>query len=111
MSETEAETNKVDLEVEKLKAKISHLCDYVDTIAEKEGFENTRRTINKLKDRQKRRKIQEFKSYVDKALWFAQTFGLEVNLVKFSDVRDTPYTLDNKTVPERKNVIRNFLSL
>ena len=46
---------------------------------------NCGKRFSELKERQQRRKIRELKTYVEQALWFAETFGLKLSSVGFKD--------------------------
>jgi len=42
--------------------------------------------IHEVKNKQKLRKTRELKTYVQKALWFAEGFGLKLDCAKFNEV-------------------------
>lgn len=50
-------------------------------VENREVMVNSGKPINKVSDRQKRRKLSKFKQSATKALWFAETFGLEVESI------------------------------
>ena len=84
-------------DIEKLKKESAHLWEYFDKISEQEGFKNCGKNINEVKERQQRRKIRELKTYVDKALWFAGTFGLQLSSVEFKDDTGKFHTMEYHT--------------
>jgi hypothetical protein len=84
-------------DIEKLKKENAHLWEYFDKISEQEGFKNCGKNINEVKERQQRRKIRELKTYVDKALWFAGTFGLQLSSVEFKDDTGKFHTMEYHT--------------
>ena len=43
---------------------------------------NCGKSFLELKERQQRRKIRELKTYVEQALWFAETFGLKLSITE-----------------------------
>lgn len=72
----------------------TRLCQYIDIISEQEGFQNCGKPISEVKGRQQRRKIRELKTYVEKALWFAETFGLKLSSVEFADDDGKLHTIE-----------------
>jgi hypothetical protein len=84
-------------EIEKLQNENTNLWQYFDKISEQEGFKNCGKPILELKDRQQRRKIRELKTYVEQALWFAQTFGLKLSSVTFKDGSGKSHEMDYQT--------------
>jgi hypothetical protein len=93
------EDAKVDLQ--KLEKENANLCKYFDKISELEGFKNCGKPFSEVKGRQQRRKIRELKTYVEQALWFAETFGLKLSSVKFNDDEGVSHTIDY-TIEDRK---------
>ena len=75
---------------------------YFDKLTELEGFKNCGKPILELKDRQKRRKIRELKTYVEQALWFSQTFGLQLSSVTFKDGSGRSHEIDYENQDGRK---------
>ena len=49
-----------------------------------------------MEGRQQRRKIRELKTYVEKALWFAESFGLKLRFVQFADDDEKLHIIDYK---------------
>ncbi|CAB4014402.1 Hypothetical predicted protein [Paramuricea clavata] len=93
------EDAKVDLQ--KLEKENANLCKYFDKISELEGFKNCGKPFSEVKGRQQRRKIRELKTYVEQALWFAETFGLKLSSVKFNNDEGVSHTIDY-TIEDRK---------
>lgn len=83
--------------IERLKKETAHLWEYFDLISEQEGFQNCGKKVSEVKERQQRRKIRELKTYVDKALWFAETFGLHLSSVEFKDDTGMFHTMEYRT--------------
>ena len=56
-----------------------------------------------MKGRQQRRKIRELKTYVEKALWFAETFGLKLSSVECADDDGWLHTIEyHNNIEEKK---------
>jgi len=92
--ETQEKLQTVYADLENLRKQNSHLRQYLDKIEEQQRFENTRGKIIEVKDRQQRRKLQELKTSVEKALWFAKTLGLNLDSACFKDDKGEKYKLD-----------------
>lgn len=88
--------------MQKLKRENSYLCEYLDKIEEQESFESNGKKISDVKERQQRRKLQELKTKVDRALWFAKSFGLQLSTVEFKDDAGKPYTLEYQLTAEKR---------
>ena len=88
--------------IEKLQNENSNLWQYFDKLTELEGFKNCGKPVLELKDRQKRRKIRELKTYVEQALWFSQTFGLQLSSVTFKDGSGRSHEIDYENQDGRK---------
>ena len=60
-------------------------------------------SITEIKNKQRLRKIRELETYVEKALWFAESFGLKFTSVKFKDDAQKIHTLTFNKETERKD--------
>ena len=78
--------------VEELSRENNDLKVYVEQLGQDLSFQNYNRKITQVSDRQQRRKLSEIKSHTAKALWFAKTFGLDVQHVHFMDDRGRHHT-------------------
>ncbi len=58
---------------------------------------NTSKKVDEVSPRQKRRKLNQFKSFAEKALWFAESFGLTPQSLTLSTQSDERYTLQLST--------------
>ena len=87
------ELEQTQAELDKVKKENARLWQYIDKISE-QGYENSGKPISKVKGRQQRRKIHELKTYVEKALWFAETFGLKLSSVEFADDDGRLHTIE-----------------
>ena len=67
-------------EVAVLQQAIEHLVQEREA-ENREVMANSGKPVNQVSDRQKRRKLSKFKQSATKALWFAETFGLEVESI------------------------------
>lgn len=56
---------------------------YVEQINELDGMRNTTKRVDQVKESQKRNKIKELKTNVERALWFAKTYGLKLSSATF----------------------------
>ncbi|XP_020911538.2 uncharacterized protein LOC110249299 [Exaiptasia diaphana] len=84
-----------------------YLKDYIEKTGLAMDLCNTGKTVSEVKERQKRRKIKELKSGVEKALWFAGTYGLNLTSATFSDVNGNDFPLsftDNTKAKSYKNL-------
>ena len=71
--------------MEKLQTENLHLHRYAEKIEEQIGFENRGGTVEGVKERQKRRKLKELETNIEKALWFSKSFGLQLHSASFED--------------------------
>lgn len=69
------------------------LKEYLDFIEETNvcnscsySVENTGQPVDKVGERQKRRKEKELKTKSEKALWFMETFGFKLESIKIEDL-------------------------
>lgn len=74
---------EANADLQKIERENVKLWEYFDKICELKGSENCGKIFSEVKERQQRRKIKELKTYVEKALWFAETFGLKLSSVRF----------------------------
>ncbi len=90
------ELKEAQTDQDKVKKENTRLWQYIDIISEQEGFQNCGKPISEVEGRQQRRKIRELKTYVEKALWFAESFGLKLRFVQFADDDEKLHTIDYK---------------
>lgn len=95
-------------DIERLKRENSNLYNYFDKISEQQGFKNCGKIFSEVKERQQRRKIRELKTYVEQALWFADTFGLKLSSVSFKDGCSVSHTIDYQTEEGRKKAYKDL---
>ena len=109
---------RAEEEIANLKNENRNLHDYLEGLGQNVGFSNSGKKITETGDRQQRRKLKELKSNVEKALWFAKTFGLDLQNVSFTDENGVSHTLSYngnekrgyKDLPEEeKQKVRNIL--
>lgn len=96
------ELTKVQADLDRVKRENVHLWQYMDNLSEQEGFKNCGKPISEVKGRQQRRKVRELKTYVEKALWFAETFGLKLSSVEFACKDGKSHTIDYQVDLDRK---------
>lgn len=70
------------------------LREYIKKIGWEVGFCNMGRKVGEVRQRQQRRKLQELKPNVKKALWFAETYGLKLEFVNFVDGNGEEHELE-----------------
>jgi predicted Zn-dependent peptidase len=63
-------------QLDSLKDTNSRLIDYVKSINKKVGTANSGKEFSEIIENNKSRKIKEFKSKAETALWFAESYGL-----------------------------------
>lgn len=66
------------------------------------NFKNSGKDISDLGKKQQRRKVNELTTYVEKSLWFAETFGLTLKSVTFSDKCGLNHSVVYESSPEGK---------
>lgn len=119
-AERVANTNlaEADKEIDKLREENEHLHKYVEELGQHVSFSVNEKTFNEIGVRQQRRKLKELKTNVEKALWFAKTFRLDLQSVSFLDDNGTSHTLSYvgkerkgyKDLPkEEQEKVRNIL--
>jgi hypothetical protein len=62
--------------------KNSRLIDYVKSINKKVGTANSEKEFSEITENNKSRKIKEFKSKAETALWFVESYGLVPQYLK-----------------------------
>ena len=68
--------------LDSLKYTNSRLIDYVKSINKKVGTANSEKEFSEITENNKSRKIKEFKSKVETALWFVESYGLVPQYLK-----------------------------
>ena len=69
-------TQNISNQLDSLKDTNSRLIDYVKSINKKVGTANSGKEFSEIIENNKSRKIKEFKSKGETALWFAESYGL-----------------------------------
>ena len=69
------------------------LRDYIDKIGDPEESKNTGKVMSDVGKRQQGRKLKELKTHVERSLWFAKTYGLNLESVNFTDSSGTSFGL------------------
>ena len=68
-----------------VKEENAHLSQYVEKLEELEKLENTGKKFTEVQEKQQQRKLRELKTKAERALWFAETFGLRLSSMEFLD--------------------------
>ncbi len=84
---------KVGAEIQDLKIQNQNLQDYIEGLGQDLDFPNNGGKLSEVGERQQRRKITELKTKVEKALWLAKTFGLDLQSTIFKDEHGANHTL------------------
>lgn len=79
------DANKRQIDMDKLQTENLHLHRYAEKIEEQISFKNRGGTVEGVKERQRRRKLKELETNVEKALWFSKSFGLKLNSASFEN--------------------------
>ncbi|CAB4025926.1 Hypothetical predicted protein [Paramuricea clavata] len=79
------------------------LSGYLDKARFSVEFKNSGKEILEVGRRQQNRKLLELKTSVEKSLWFAETFGLSLKSVSFTDKSGSDHSLTYCNVPQRKS--------
>lgn len=87
----------VDLEIKGLKIQNQNLHNYIEGLGQKLDFNNNSGKLTEVGDRHQRRKLVEIKTKVEKALWFAKAFGLDLQSAIFKDNQGLNCTLSYNT--------------
>ena len=83
--------SKAEERVEELHANLklmkenAHLSRYIEKLVELEKLENTGKKFTEVQEKQQQRKLRELKTKAERALWFAETFGLKLSFMEFLD--------------------------
>jgi hypothetical protein len=97
---------KVGAEIQDLKIQNQNLQNYIEGLGQDLDFSNSGGRLSTVGERQQRRKITELKTKVEKALWFAKTFGLDLQSAIFKDEHG-----ENHTLTYSENVRRSYKDL
>lgn len=95
------QTKNLD-EIDKLLNQNEQLQSYITRLGQDIEFQNKSGKVNEVGNRQQRRKLKELKTRVEQALWFAKTFGLELESVSFSDLEGSSHSLNYSNNQEKK---------
>ena len=91
-------TNDYETEVNENK----ELREYIAKIGIQDNCENTGKDIAQVGKRQQRRKLKEVKTHVERSLWFARTYGLNLESLKLFDNTGNDYVLEfNDKAPKK----------
>jgi hypothetical protein len=74
-----------------LKDTNSRLIDYVKSINKKVGTANNEKEFSEITENNKSRKIKEFKSKAETALWFVESYGLVPQYLKLESTSQYLY--------------------
>ena len=78
------------------------LNEYLEKVGIFTNFRNVGKGISELGKKQQRRKLTELKTYVEKSLWFAKTFGLNLKSATFSDAGGSNHSVVYESPSARK---------
>ena len=102
--QTEKELQCVKKEYEEETNINKELRDYIEKIGIPNKYcKNTGKDIPDVGKRQQRRKLKELKTQVERSLWFAKTYGLNLESLKLLDNDGADYVLEFKDKPPKKN--------
>jgi hypothetical protein len=102
--QTEKELQCVKKEYEEETNINKELRDYIEKIGIPNKYcKNTGKDIPDVGKRQQRRKLKELKTQVERSLWFAETYGLNLESLKLLDNDGAGYVLEFKDKPPKKN--------
>ena len=77
-----AKKQNLSNQLDSLKDTNSRLIDYVKSINKKVGTANSEKEFSEITENNKSRKIKEFKSKAETALWFVESYGLVPQYLK-----------------------------
>ena len=77
-----AKNQNLSNQLDSLKDTNSRLIDYVKSINKKVGTANSEKEFSEITENNKSRKIKEFKSKAETALWFVESYGLVPQYLK-----------------------------
>ena len=80
-------------EIQDLKIQNQNLQNYIEALGQDLDFPNNGGELSEVGEQQQRRKKTKLKTNVEKALWFAKTFGLELQSVIFKDHHGANHTM------------------
>jgi hypothetical protein len=84
---------EVNIENDKLRIENQDLHSYIDMLGQNVNFTNSGGKLTEVGGRHQRRKLKELKSNAERALWFADTFGLKLETVSFTDEDGTSHSM------------------
>ena len=92
--------------VEQLTEENTNLKVYIEKLGQDLNFHNGSKKITEVSERQQRRKLSELKNHTEKALWFAKTFGLDIQNAHFKDNEGRHHTFSYE--PKQKQTYREL---
>lgn len=75
-------------------SKNKELRDYIDRMSISGTVKNGGKIISEVGERQQRRKLRELKTHVERTLWFAETYGLTLDVAGFTDQKGVSHTVN-----------------
>lgn len=99
---SDQELEDIQNEYEETLTQNKHLKDYIDKTGLAMDLCNTGKRVVEVQERQQRRKIKELKTAVERALWFAETFGLKLTSASFCDENGKDYDMNFSDTPRTK---------
>ena len=91
------EVNKMEAEITDLTQVNKELSDFIKDLEERENLKCQGKKITDVGTKQKGRKLRILKNKVQCALWFCESFGLELSQVKFYDGKEGTHLLNWET--------------
>ena len=95
--EMKQEVNKMEAEITDLTQVNKELSDFIKDLEERENLKCQGKKITDVGTKQKGRKLRILKNKVQCALWFCESFGLELSQVKFYDGKEGTHLLNWET--------------
>ncbi|KXJ10506.1 hypothetical protein AC249_AIPGENE18777 [Exaiptasia diaphana] len=94
---------EISKNVEEMQSENKHLLHYINNAGLAMDSCNTGKKLVEVQGRQQRRKLKELKTGVERALWFADTYGLKLSSASFCDENGTKHDMTfNNTTASKK---------
>ena len=88
---------------EEILQKNNELKEYIDRMETSDDLQNVGKVVSEVGERHQRRKLRELKTHVERALWFAETYGLTLDVASFTDQKGVSHTLSFPNNHDKNN--------
>lgn len=110
ISEIHSKISKATVDISRLKEENNSLYSIIEKLSPQRRFEDKGRSILEVGKRQQDRKLKTLQTRIDQALWFSESFGLQLDTVKLVDESGNTHTLSFGAFVSLQSLYTYFLA-